>query len=258
MPITGDDFAQSALDKALSLQAGIIAFSTGGNFDGGDEAYQSIRREFAQRADTRDKLPDFVRRYRDLGQLWAFMKFERPTYRERRDLIWEAFRPLIDYLEANDKAPGVATIGEAIEAFDPEHVHALWQKALDRRLGDPEGAITAARALLETVCKYILGDCGIEYAHDADLPKLRGLAADQLNLSPSQHQEGVFKAILGNCQSVVNNLAAIRNRVGDAHGQGRRPVKPKPRHAELAVNLAGAMAAFLVESWMEREGGTTK
>jgi hypothetical protein len=48
-------------------------------------------------------------------------------------------------------------------------------------------------------------------------------------------QEGVFKAILGNCQAVVNNLGAIRNRVGDAHGQGRRPVKPKARHAELAV-----------------------
>jgi len=31
-------------------------------------------------------------------------------------------------------------------------------------------------------------------------------------------------------------------RLGDSHGKGRSPVKPAPRHAELAVNLAGAMA----------------
>lgn len=92
----------------------------------------------------------------------------------------------------------------------------------------------------------------VSYPDDADLPRLWALCADTLNLAPHQHQEQVFKAILGNCQSVVNNIAAIRNRVGDAHGQGRKAVKPKPRHAELAVNLAGTMASFLVSTWKER------
>ncbi|WP_267905856.1 abortive infection family protein [Halomonas sp. A40-4] len=32
----------------------------------------------------------------------------------------------------------------------------------------------------------------------------------------------------------------------NAHGKVPRPAKPKPRHAELAVNLAGTMAAFLI------------
>jgi hypothetical protein len=136
--------------------------------------------------------------------------------------------------------------------FDPENVRAVWQKALDRRLADPAGAITAARTLLETVCKHILDDLRIQYPDDCDLPRLWALTAEQLNLAPQQHQETIFKAILGNCQAVVGNLAAIRNRSGDAHGQGRRQVKPKARHAELAVNLAGTMAAFLVSTWKER------
>ena len=164
---------------------------------------------------------------------------------------------LIEYLEPHDRAPGIAPITETLETFDAEYVHAAWQKALDRRMKDPEGAITAARTLLETVCKHILDDTGITYPDDADLPKLWALAAEQTNLAPNQHQEGVFKAILGNCQSVVNNLGAIRNRVGDAHGQGRRPVKPKSRHAELAVNLAGSMASFLVATWKERKTNTS-
>ena len=247
-------FVETALDKAIRLQNGLIASATGGGFDGGDSAYQELRGFFASRTDTKSKLPDFVRRCRDLGQFWGFVKYERGTYAERRSLLWDAFHPLIEYLETQDRSPGVAPISATLEAFDPDHVHAAWQKALDRRAADPEGAITAARTLLETVCKYVLDDTGAPYPDAADLPKLWALAAEQLNLAPHQHQEGVFKAILGNCQAVVNNLGAIRNRVGDAHGQGRRPVKPKARHAELAVNLAGTMAAFLVATWKERNG----
>ena len=123
---------------------------------------------------------------------------------------------------------------------------------MDRRVTDPEGAITAARTLLESTCKHVLDELGITYPDDADPGKLWALCAEHLNLSPSQHSEVVFKSILGNCQSIVNNLAAIRNKVGDAHGQGKRAVKAKPRHAELAVNLAGSMAAFLVATWSER------
>jgi hypothetical protein len=92
----------------------------------------------------------------------------------------------------------------------------------------------------------------IAYPDDADLPKLWFLCAEALNLAPDQHAEKLFKTILGNCQSIVNSIGSLRNKISDAHGQGRRSVKPKPRHAELAVNLAGTMAAFPVATWKER------
>jgi hypothetical protein len=41
----------------------------------------------------------------------------------------------------------------------------------------------------------------------------------------------------------------LRNRLGDAHGQGKRLVKPLPRHAELAVNMAGSVASFLLATF---------
>jgi hypothetical protein len=123
---------------------------------------------------------------------------------------------------------------------------------LDRRNDDPEGAITAARTLLETVCKHLLDDMAVPYANDVDLPKLWHLCAEKLNLSPGQHTEVAFKTVLGNAQSIVNALGSLRSKIGDAHGQGRRPVRPRPRHAELVVNLAGAMASFLIATWNER------
>lgn len=245
-------FDLTDLDRLVRLQDGLISRATGGIFPGDDAAYQDLRRHFATRVDVKAKLPEFIRRCRDLQQFWGFIQPKYPSYRERRAFIWEEFRPLVEYLEAQDRSPGVAPITEALQSFDPANVHAAWQKALDRREADPEGAITAARSLIETVCKHILDDIGESYPAEADLPRLWALTGEQLNLAPSQHQEGVFKAILGNCQSVVNHLAAIRNKIGDSHGQGRNPVKPKPRHAELVVNLAGTMAAFLIATWQAR------
>jgi hypothetical protein len=245
------------LDQARRLQNGLVAYATGGAFDGGDAAYKELRRAFSVRVDTKDKIPAFVRRCGDLAQFWAFIKYERPTYQGRRTLIWEAFRPLIDYLEFQDHNPGVVPISAILEAFDPDYVNTAWRKALDRRVRDPEGAITAARMLLETVCKHILDRAAVTYPDEADLPKLWTLAAQTLKLAPHQHQESVFKAILGNCQSIVNYIGSIRNKIGDAHGQGLRPIKPKPRHAELVVNLAGTMAAFLVSTWKERNDASS-
>ena len=48
--------------------------------------------------------------------------------------------------------------------------------------------------------------------------------------------------------TVVNGFGSVRNRTSDAHGQGRKAYRPAERHAALAVNLAGAMALFLMET----------
>jgi hypothetical protein len=63
----------------------------------------------------------------------------------------------------------IAAISATLEAFDP---HAAWQKALDRRLTDPEDAITAPVMLLEIVCKHILDEASASSVDDTDLPKL--------------------------------------------------------------------------------------
>jgi len=118
----------------------------------------------------------------------------------------------------------------------------------DRRERDPEGAITAARTLLETTCNAILEQQAVPYDDGADLPALYHAAAVTLNLAPEQHHEKVFKTILGGCQSVVNGLGTLRNKLSDAHGRTPGRGRPAARHAALAVNLAGSMAMFLVET----------
>jgi hypothetical protein len=152
-------------------------------------------------------------------------------------------------LEAGTLMPADASITTALSVVDSEHVSAAWAKALERRNHDPEGAITMARTLVEATCKYILDETSTPYDNNDDLHKLYSKAAERLNLAPSQHTEQAFRQILGGCQTVVNELAGLRNRLSDAHGKGKIAAKPAARHAELAVNLAGTMATFLIATW---------
>lgn len=133
-------------------------------------------------------------------------------------------------------------------------MHQVWARALERRADDPEGAITSARTLLEAVCKHILDESCAQYDDSADLPKLYRATAEALDLAPSQQSEDNLKRIFGGCQTVVENLGSLRNKLSDAHGKGKSLTKPAPRHAELAVNLSGAIAMFLVETWEVQQG----
>jgi len=201
-------------------------------------------------------LPQFVRTCRDLNHFWSYAK-NLPTgtsghWEKRRQHVRDGLTPLFDFLEKKSTAPVDSVASGALKSFDPDGVHAVWSRALERRDADPEGAITSARTLLETVCKHILDETGGSYSDNDDLPGLYRAVALKLNVAPSQHADEAFKRILGGATSVVEGLGSLRNRIGDAHGKGKAAVRPAPRHAQLAVNLAGAMATFLIETWQDR------
>ena len=219
-----------------------------------DGEYHDLRFSLINNASISAKLPRFVHTCRSLDEFWGYIKPKSPNYAGRRTILKDAFDPVLTWLEQTSKAPVDSTADTVLPRLDAESVHAVWQRAVDRRASDPDGAITLARTLLENVCKGILDDLKVEYEGKADLPKLYSCVAAHLNLSPSQHTEKIFKQILGGCQAVVEGLGAMRSRLGDAHGQGKNGVKPATRHAELAVNLAGTMATFLVATWDAKRG----
>jgi uncharacterized protein YfkK (UPF0435 family) len=245
-----DEF-DSDFERGQYLQNMLISHATGGTAE--DRDYKAIRKRFVSDVDTKKLLPAFVRTNRDLTQFWQFIKHKFAHYDERRSFIYSEFTPLLDFLEGKTPAPADNAISEGLRSFDEEGVHSVWSKALERRASDPEGAITAARTLLETLCKNILDARRIEYdSKKIELHELYKLVSKELNLSPSQHTQEVFKQILGGCSGVVNGLGTLRNKLGDAHGQGKLPVRPAPRHAELAVNLSGSVALFLVATFQEQ------
>ena len=237
-------------ERAEFLTNTLIGHATQDGCGGTEADYIYLRKYFLENTATKDLLPRWVRTNRNSSQFWQFIKHKFGTYAERRNFIWEEMNPLLEFTESKQTFPAEKSISEVLQKFDEAGINQAWKKALERKASDPEGAITISRTILESVCKYILDEEKIEYDENKiDLPELYKKTAKELNLSPSQHTEDIFKQILGGCSGIINGLGALRNRLGDAHGKGKTTVKPAPRHAELAVNLSGAMALYLIETY---------
>ncbi|MCE5273705.1 MAG: abortive infection family protein [Deltaproteobacteria bacterium] len=232
------------------LQNTLIATATKDEYDTGD--YNELRSKLLSHTELKQITPEFIIAYRDLKQFWLFIKRKFNHYSERRDFIWGNFTPLLNYLEQTDESPADQLAGYSIKESGQAYITLEWEKCLQRRVTDLEGAITSARSLLETILKYILVELNESYKSSDDLATLFRKAAKKLNISPEQHTEEVFKQILGGMISVVNGFASLRNRYGDSHGKDKKYIKPSERHAKLAVNLAGTLAAFILETFEKR------
>jgi hypothetical protein len=246
-----DDIPDAPLEQARMLENILLAACEGNRT--GSELYTQLRTIMMEDPTIKVLLPSFVRASRDLNHFWSYIKGRFGKWEPRRVHVRDAMTPVIDFLEGANRAPVDPVVSGALQNFDADGVHKVWSKALERRHTDPEGAITSARTLLETVCKRILDETETAYDDKDDLPGLYKAVATKLNIAPSLNTEETFKRILGGATSVVEGLGSLRNKIGDAHGQGGNPVRPSPRHAQLAVNLAGTMATFIVETWTERQ-----
>jgi hypothetical protein len=220
----------------------LISRATGAEFD--EPAYIYIRNKLINNKAYEKYLPRWIKTCRDEDSFWNFIKSQFPSYQERRVFINEELSNLLYFVETNSTSPIDSSI-----TFDETHLHEQWQKALDRKQVEPEGAITSARALIESVLKFILDEQNIDYNENSELSILYKEVAKTLNLAPEQHQEQVFKQILGGASGVISGLGSMRNKLGDAHGKSKRRIKPSERHSELAVNLAGSMAIFLFKTF---------
>lgn len=238
-------------DAAESLLLTMMGLCTNGEVDDANPDYGQLRAAVMNDPVGRQHAPRVVRTCRDPSALWSYMKGVASgsgSWDARRKYLRDEFEPLLSALEQFEVAPSDALVREAAAKLNSESVTAAWTKALERRHREPDAAITAARTLLESTCKTILDDASVDYTAKDDLPKLYRKVCTVLKLHPSEHTEELFKRILGGCANVVEGLGSVRNAEGDAHGQGRKSYRPAARHAALAVNLAGSMALFLMET----------
>lgn len=195
-------------------------------------------------------LPEIVVKNTRIAAYWPAIQ-EKGGYKERDKFIHQAFRPLIEHMQKSK-----AVMAHSV-AISEQHINDQWQKALDRVQRDPEGAITSARTLIETVCKHILDTVGQPYEDNGDVSRLYKTAAKSLNLSPEQHAATNFKQILTGASAIIDGLAGLRNTLGDAHGRSHSTGKPATRHAMLAVNISGAMSQFLLQTFnTNNQGGS--
>lgn len=244
--------AKDNYDNMIKFQKIITDQVTG--IEQSNESYSSFRKYCLQMDVPKELLPDLVLKNHTLNQLDARIKREIKTYKERREFIWELFKPLLAYLENYKYKPNSASAicnqtEVALKIIDSPHLQELWNKAVSRINSDPEGTITVSRSILESTCKHILDKMKLQYDDKMDLPDLYKFTAKSLNLSPDQHTEKIFKQILSGVGSVVHGFGSLRNKLSDSHGVGVNKSKPSLRHARLALNLGMSVSIFLMETY---------
>ena len=242
------DIPSDTLEQVLQLRNIMIARATNEGAD--EESYGSLRRMLKRDQDVWAKLPRDVRICSSLGEFWGAISSMYETYEKRKDYLREEFEPLLAYLESGSTSPVDDLVGDALTNFSAEEVHRVWKRARERRGNDPEAAITSARGLVEAVCKHILDEAGEQYNSQDNLYRKTAVL---MKLAPDQQSEQSFRRLLGACKTIVESLYSIRNRFGDAHGQSSSAANPSPHHAELAVNVAGSLAIFLVRTKLDED-----
>lgn len=134
--------------------------------------------------------------------------------------------------------------------------HELTQLAIDDNIrkceeklaeGDYSGAITNARSLVESVLIGIEKEYDSNAAeYDGNLQALYKRVQKLLHLEPERKDiSDSLRQILSGLVSVVGGLAAVRNKMGDAHATSYRPSR---HHAKLAVHAAVTLSDFLFET----------
>jgi Abortive infection C-terminus len=131
-------------------------------------------------------------------------------------------------------------------------VHAEFQRALDSVHADPAAAVTAACAIVESLCKVYIGDHSLEMPTDQSIQPLWKIVQADLGLDPKSMPDNDLRQILSGLTSVIQGLGAFRTHVGSAHGRGRTGYKLAPRHANLVVSSAHTLATFIIQTWDEK------
>jgi hypothetical protein len=138
------------------------------------------------------------------------------------------------------------------------------KRDLDRALraadDDPEMAVTAACAVIESVCRSILVELDVPLPAKHDIAGLYRAVREPLGLSPTK--EGLsaeivsdVKAVLSGLVTAVQSIGSLRTHVGGAHGKERGFRRIDARIAKLAIHSASAVALFLIETWQLRFPG---
>lgn len=205
---------------ALSMFGGLIA-----EFMDADEPYRAYRLKEIERLEEGFSKEGLA--YRRGGQIYG-VSLSGPT------------RSLADRLK-----------GSSLKELEAEY-----QRAYATVESDPPAAVTAACSIMESLCKTILEEDGVDLPSKQTLAPLWSATTKHLGLSPGEQIDDDIKRILQGLLSVADGVAALRTHAGSAHGRSSstktKRYKLADRHARLAVHAAHTMALFVWDTWNHR------
>lgn len=153
-------------------------------------------------------------------------------------------------------APVISSAKKILSGTDVGYVVEQITRMEAAVFNDPTLAIGTAKELVETCCKTILEERGVNVPSADSLPQLVKRTAKELKLTPDDIPEQAkavetIRRLLSNLATITNGIAELRNSYGTGHGKAASSKGLGPRHAKLAVGSASTLAVFLIETHRE-------
>jgi len=144
-----------------------------------------------------------------------------------------------------------------VEVIDFDTVQRDIDRALASCENDPEDAVTAACSAVESVCRSVLIELGLDLPAKQDVTGLYKAVRDPLNLSPQRSDlPGLvaddIRKVLSGLMTTLEGIGALRTHAGDAHGREKGFVRIDARIARLAIHSASTTALFIIETWQRK------
>jgi Abortive infection C-terminus len=140
------------------------------------------------------------------------------------------------------------TLADLIRTRDLTAIGKEFDRAAEKIVPDPEGAVTAACAILEATCHTYIAEEKLTLPADKSLHPLWKIVQGHLGIAPTALLDEDLKRVLGGLASIVDGVGAFRTHAGDAHGRGPGAPAIEPRHARLAVSAAHTVVTFILET----------
>lgn len=184
-----------------------------------------------------------------------------------RHLIYDGYKlePMgrkMHLIELAETGPAPGELSAMAAGIDFDTAGRDLDRALRAASTDPEIAVTAACAVVESVCRSILVELKIAFPAKQDISSLYKAIREPLGLDPTK--EGLSPEIVNDVRAVLSGLVtsiqgigSLRTHAGGAHGKERGFRRIDPRIAKLAIHSASAIALFIIETWQLRYPGRT-
>ncbi|MGQ5426060.1 abortive infection family protein [Thermophilibacter sp. ZX-H3] len=144
------------------------------------------------------------------------------------------------------------------EQFSSEYMTAQIDSLMNMRETNPTEAIGKAKELVESCCKTILKETGVEVPSSWDMNELikatkKKLDIDTESVSSDLPEAQTVKRILGSLTGLVGGIAEYRNSWGSGHGKASDFEPLFVRHAKLAVGSSITLVEYLWDTYLWRK-----
>ena len=172
--------------------------------------------------------------------------------------LYKKCRLILDMVQPS--AVPLATSAKSLaQKFSSEYLSAQINLMLKMATENPTEAIGKSKELIESCCKTILEAKNVTTNKTWDMGDLIKETTALLELSPenipdNSEETKAIKKILGSLQTIIFNVAKLRNAHGSGHGKSANYMGLEVRHAKLTVGCAITLAQFLWDSHERKIG----